>query len=110
MIAWKQLTIYVSEFDYWQHQPLHQVLLGIAHQQGITGVTVMRAISGYGKHGIFRTTNELDSSSESSALPLIITVIDNEIGITEFFSLVKHMLKGKFVTCQTIEILSTDSN
>lgn len=85
MAAWKQLTIYVSESDYWQHQPLHQVLLGIAHQQRITGVTVMRAISGYGKHGIFRTTNELEPPFESSALPLIITVIDTEINITDFF-------------------------
>ncbi|MEI2578070.1 DUF190 domain-containing protein [Scytonema sp. PRP1] len=106
MTAWKQLTIYVSESDYWQHQPLHQVLFGIARQQGLTGVTIMRAISGYGKHGISRTLNELDPSSESSALPLLITVIDSETVITEFFSLVKDMLKDKFVTCQSIEVLS----
>ncbi|WP_414530379.1 DUF190 domain-containing protein [Nodularia chucula] len=45
----------------------------------------MRAISGYGKHGIFRTMNELDPSTESSVLPLVITVIDSESAITEFF-------------------------
>ena len=66
----------------------------------------MRAMSGYGKHGVFRTTNELDPSSESSYLPLIVTVIDSESAIAEFFSLVKEMLKDKFVTCQTIEVLS----
>ena len=49
---WKQLTIYISESDSWQHQPLHQTLLGIDRKQRTTGVTVMRAISGYGKHGI----------------------------------------------------------
>ncbi|NDJ24418.1 DUF190 domain-containing protein [Nostoc sp. B(2019)] len=105
-IKWKELTIYISESDSWKHQPLHQTLLGIARQQGITGMTVMRAISGYGKHGIFRTMNELDPSIESSVLPLVITVIDSESVITEFFSLVKDMLKDKFVTCQSIEILS----
>ncbi len=57
----------------------------IARQQGISGMTVMRAISGYGKHGIFRTMNELDPSTESSVLPLVITVIDSESAITEFF-------------------------
>lgn len=31
-IKWKQLTIYISESDGWQHQPLHQTLLGIARQ------------------------------------------------------------------------------
>ena len=68
---------------------------------------MVRAISEYGKHGIFRTLNELDPYTESSALPLLVTVIDSETAITEFFSLVKHMLKDKFVTCQTIEVLST---
>ena len=106
MTFWKQLTIYISESDCWHHQPLHQALLGIARRQGLTGVTVMRAISGYGKHGVFRTTNELDPSSESSYLPLVVTVIDSESAIAEFFSLVKEMLKDKFVTCQTIEVLS----
>lgn len=105
-IKWKQLTIYISESDGWQHQPLHQTLLGIARQQGITGMTMIRAISGHGKHGIFRTMNELDPSIESSVLPLVITVIDSESAITEFFSLVKDMLKDKFVTCQNLEVLS----
>ncbi|MEA5625215.1 DUF190 domain-containing protein [Nostoc sp. UHCC 0251] len=105
-IKWKQLTIYISESDSWQHQPLHQILLGIARQQRITGMTVMRAISGYGKHGIFRTMNKLDPSIESSVLPLVITVIDTESAIAEFLSLVKDMLKDKFVTCQSIEVLS----
>ncbi|PHJ67330.1 hypothetical protein VF14_00455 [Nostoc linckia z18] len=106
MTIWKELTIYVSELDCWEHQPLHQVLLGIARKQGLTGVTVVRAISGYGKHGVFRTLNKLDPSTESSALPLLVTVIDSETAITEFFSLVKDMLKDKFVTCQSIEVLS----
>lgn len=105
MTLWKQLTIYISESDCWHHQPLHQVLLGIARRQGLTGVTVMRAISGYGKHGISRTTNQLEPSTESSYLPLVITVIDREAAITEFFFLVKEMVKDKFVTCQTIEVL-----
>ncbi len=114
MTAWKQLTIYVSESDSWQHQPLHQALLGIARKQRIIGMTVMPAISGYGKHGIFRTMNELDPSTEFCVLPLVLTVIDSEIAIAqaltcqfaEFFSLVKDMLKDKFVTCQSIEVLS----
>ena len=106
MTIWEQLTIYASEFDCWEHQPLHQVLLGMARRKGLTGVTVVRAISGYGKHGIFHTLNELDSSTELSALPLLVTVIAVSLSITEFFSLVKHMLKDKFVTCQTIKVFS----
>jgi len=106
MTTWKQLTIYVSESDSWHHQPLHQALLGIARQQGLTGVTVVRALAGFGKHGISRTLNQLDSDSESSFLPLAITVIDRETAIADFFNSVKEMLEDKFVTCQAIEVLS----
>jgi PII-like signaling protein len=45
MTTWKQLTIYISESDCWQHQPLYQALLGIARQQKLTGVTMIRAIA-----------------------------------------------------------------
>lgn len=58
-------------------------------------MTVIRAIAGYGKYSISRTTNELDPSSESPYLPLVITVIDCEAAIAEFFSLVKKIVKDK---------------
>lgn len=74
--------------------------------KGITGMTMIWAISRYGKYGIFHTMNELDPSTESSVLPLIITVTVSESAIAEFFALVKDMLKEQFVTCQSIEVLS----
>ena len=105
MNAWKQLTIHISEADRWQHQPLYQEVLGIAHQQGVAGVTVVQAIAGYGKQGVFRTTNLLDPSSESSALPLLMTVIDREENIAEFLASAQEMLEGKVIICQTVEVL-----
>lgn len=104
MTTWKQLTIYISESDYWHHQPLHQALLGIARQQKLTGVTVVRAIAGYGKHGVFRTLNDLDPASESSSLPLLVMVIDNETAIAKFHALIEEMVEDKFVTCQNLEV------
>lgn len=106
MTNWKQLTIYISESDIWYHQPLYQVIIGMAHQQGITGVTVTTAIAGYGKHGVFRTLNQIDPISESSVLPLIVTIIDQEEKITKFFNLIQESVQDKFVTCHPIEIWS----
>lgn len=106
MKNWKQLNIYLSESDVLYHQPLYQVIIGIAHQHNITGVTVTRAIAGYGQHGVFRTCNQIDPKSESSVLPLIVTIIDQEDKINDFFEFIKNNLKDKFITCQAIEVWS----
>ncbi|PZD71000.1 hypothetical protein C1752_08442 [Acaryochloris thomasi RCC1774] len=102
--TWKQLTIHTSESSHWKHQPLYQEILGMARQQELMGVTVMQAIAGYGKHGVFRTLNVLDAASESSDLPLVITVIDREDIISHFYTSLQPLLKNTFVTCQTIEV------
>ncbi|KAI9130100.1 DUF190 domain-containing protein [Acaryochloris sp. CCMEE 5410] len=102
--AWRQLTIHTSEYSLWQHQPLYQEILGMARQQDLMGVTVMQAIAGYGKHGVFRTLNVLDAASESSDLPLVITVIDREDIISNFYTSLQPLLKDAFVTCHPIEV------
>lgn len=104
MTAWKQLTIHTSESSHWKHQPLYQEILGMAHQQELMGVTVVQAIAGYGKHDVFRTLNVLDAAAESSDLPLIITVIDREDVISNFYISLQPLLKDAFVTCHAIEV------
>ena len=104
MTTWRQLTIHTSESSCWKHQPLYQEILGMARQQELMGITVMQAISGYGKHGVFRTLNVLDAASESSDLPLVITVIDQEDIISNFYALLQPLLKDAFVTCHAIEV------
>ena len=104
MTAWRQLTIHTSESSRWKHQPLYQEILGMARQQELMGVTVMKAFSGFGKHGVFRTLNVLDSASESSDLPLVITVIDREDIILSFHASLQPMLTDAFVTCQIVEV------
>jgi PII-like signaling protein len=105
MAIWKQLTIYSGETDIWYHQPLYQVIIGLAHQREITGVTVTRAIAGYGKHGVFRTLDSIDPVSESSALPIVITIIDRADRLDNFIISIREMITDKFVTYCDIQIL-----
>ena len=105
MTTWRQLNIHISESSRWKHQPLYQEILGMAHQQELMGVTITKAIAGYGKHGVFRTLNVLDTASESPDLPLIVTVIDQEDVISYFCTLLQPLLKDAFVTCHIVEVL-----
>jgi uncharacterized protein len=105
MASWKQLTIYSGETDIWYHQPLYQVIIGLARQRGITGVTVTRAIAGYGKHGVFRTLDSIDPALESSALPIAITIIDRADRLDDFITSIREIITDKFVTYYDIEVL-----
>lgn len=101
-MTWKQLTIYIGESDIWHHKPLYMALIEEARARGLAGATALRAISGFGKHSIVRTTRLLDLSSD---LPIIVTIIDREEALAEFLPLVKEMVKDGLVTLQTVEIL-----
>lgn len=101
-MTWKQLTIYIGESDIWHHQPLYMALIEQARARGLAGATASRAISGFGKHSIVRTTRLLDLSSD---LPIIVTIIDREEALAEFLPLVKEMVKDGLITLQTVEIL-----
>jgi PII-like signaling protein len=102
MTTWKQLTIYLSESDHWQHQPLYTALIEIAKQHGIAGATATRAIAGYGKHSKIHTTQLWDLASD---LPIVVTIIDQEEVITEFIPIVQAMVKDGLITLHGLEIL-----
>ncbi len=102
MTTWKQLTIYIGESDRWHNQPLHIALLETARKRGLAGVTVTRAIEGYGKHSIVHTTRLLELSSD---LPIVVTIIDREEALNNFLPVVKEMVKDGLVTMQTVEIM-----
>jgi hypothetical protein len=50
---WKQLNIYLTEGDRWQHKQLYLALVEEARKQRLTGVTVTRAIAGFVQHERF---------------------------------------------------------
>jgi PII-like signaling protein len=103
---WKQLNIYLTEGDRWQHQQLYTALVEAAHQQGLAGVTVMRAITGFGKKRKIRTTRLVDLSAD---LSVVVTIIDREEALAQFLPRIRAMVQSQFVTLQPIEVFNSDS-
>lgn len=100
---WKQLNIYLTESDCWRNQPLYMALVEAAHKQRLRGVTVMRAITGFGERRMIHTTQIFELSAD---LPVVVTIIEQEETITQFLSIVREMVESRLVTIQSIELLN----
>ncbi|AFY77083.1 MAG: DUF190 domain-containing protein [Hydrococcus sp. C42_A2020_068] len=106
MNIWKQLTIYLVESDRWHRQPLYLALIEKARERGLAGVTVTRAIAGFGTHRTIRTSRVLALSAD---LPIVVTIIDREDAIAQFLPTVRTMVKSGLISLQTVEVLHSSS-
>lgn len=100
---WQQLNIYLTEGDRYRHKQLYVALLEEARKQRMMGVTVTRAIAGFGTTRKIRTTSILALSAD---LPLVVTIVEREEAIARFMPTVREMVQAHLVTIQPIEVLS----
>lgn len=109
--SWVQLTIHLTEGDAsgtgkparYRHDQLYVAVLEAARKQGLAGVTVTRAVAGFGASRRIRTTRILALSLD---LPLVLTIIDRYEALDRFMPTLRRMLQGQLVTLQPIEVLS----
>jgi hypothetical protein len=105
MQSWKKLKIYLTETDQWHHQVLYQVIFEKARQSHLAGATVTRAIEGFGADLKLRSSNILALSDN---LPIIISIVDDEKKIRDFYQEIKEMIAGKLVILEPVEVLQYD--
>jgi PII-like signaling protein len=95
----KRLRIYISSTDKFKHSPLYEVIVYAARRYGITGVTVIKGIMGYGASSEIYS-NKLWEISEK--LPLVVEIIDESHKIDSFFESIKPYFdkvgKGHLIT------------
>nr|RNJ64858.1 MAG: DUF190 domain-containing protein [Leptolyngbya sp. IPPAS B-1204] len=104
MTDFERLTIYVGESEQWQGKPIHLALVEEARRRGLVGATVVRGVTGYGKHNQERIMF-LGIIELSSDLPMVVTVIDRTDKIEQFLPLVQDMVKGGIVIRDAINIV-----
>lgn len=86
----KKLSIYVDESDKFQGRPVYEVITEILRKKGIAGLSVFRAISGFGSDRHLHTT-KLESLSVN--LPLKIEVVDSEQNISRILPDIYHVVQ-----------------
>lgn len=95
------LRIYIGESDKHQGMPMYEWLLKAAKEQGLSGGTVFRGVSGFGAHSRIHSAKILDLSAD---LPMVVELIDNPEKINEFLKLVDDVVLQGMATIETLQI------
>uniref|UniRef100_A0A832LWN2 DUF190 domain-containing protein n=1 Tax=Caldimicrobium thiodismutans TaxID=1653476 RepID=A0A832LWN2_9BACT len=96
------LRIYVREDDRIEGKLLYKKIIEMAKAENIAGVTVFRAIMGYGPSRKIRTLSFADLSSN---LPVMLEIVDTEENIKNFLSKINGLIKHGLITLQPIIIV-----
>lgn len=96
------LRIYVREDDRIEGKLLYKKIIEMAKEENIAGVTVFRAIMGYGPSRKIRTLSFADLSSN---LPVMLEIVDTEENIKNFLSKINGLIKHGLITLQPIIIV-----
>lgn len=95
------LRLYMGESDKHGAHSLHDWIIKEAHKQGLSGATVFRGISGFGKHHHIHTANVLVLSTE---LPLVVEIIDTSEKIHAFLNHIDKEVSQGYATITQVEV------
>lgn len=96
------LRIYLGEAERYGANPLFEVLVLKAREQGLAGATVLRGPMGFGHSRKLHTAKILDLSSN---LPLILEIVDVREKIEKYLDTVRDMLDSTLVTLEKVRIV-----
>lgn len=96
------LRIYIREDDRIEGKLLYKKILELAMEREIAGVTVFRAIMGYGSSKKIRTLSFADISSN---LPILLEIVDTEEKIEKFIKEIEKIVKHGLITVQQVQIV-----
>ena len=97
----KRITVFIGEYDRYQHRSLADAILERAREEGLAGATLVRGIEGFGPSGRLKTTRLLSSSDD---LPLIIEIVDDAHRIDRFLPIVDGMVSEGLVTVEDLDM------
>ena len=95
------LRIFIGESDQHEGTPLFEWLVNKARDRGLAGATVIRGMEGFGAHSTVHTTKILRLSS---ALPVVVELVDTRARIEEFLPLVDGAIKEGMATIEDVSI------
>ena len=98
----KLLKIYLDTDDRYRGEPLWQVILKEAKNEGLSGATVYKSVSGMGIHSEIHTAQII---ALSQSLPLVIEMIDSQEKIESFLTRLDEILEEGLVTLSDVEVI-----
>jgi len=103
----KLIRIFLGESDKVSHQPLYEVIVRSARENGLAGATVLRGVEGYGADSRVIHTAKILRLSED--LPIVVEIVDTEEQIKSFLPIVEGLIEeakcGAMITLEKAEVV-----
>lgn len=99
---YKMLKIYLGESSKYKGKTLYPLIVMKLKKLGLEGVTVIRAIEGYGKSKKLHNMKILDLSSD---LPIIIEAIDTDEKINNVIPEIQKIAKDKKIVTIDVNVI-----
>jgi PII-like signaling protein len=101
------LKVYISEDSRYKGHSLQRAVVFKLKELGIAGVTVTRAIEGYGEGKTIRTSRILDLSS---SLPLIIEAVDSAEQIEKAIPYIEEIVNEGLILTTNVNVVKYGRN
>jgi PII-like signaling protein len=102
----KLLRIFISSTDKYKRQPLYEVIVFKAKENGVAGATVLKGIMGFGASGSVYSPSYWEVAEK---VPLVIEIVDEAENIEKFIEILlpifDHMNKGCMITVEKANII-----
>jgi CBS domain-containing protein len=102
----KQLTIFVTETDQYEHQSLYMAIIEMLRKQGCSGATASRGIAGFGASLLIHTANILRLSLDQ---PVMVTVVDRPERIDRVLKPLREMAPHALIVVHDVEVAQSGS-
>ena len=96
------MRIFIGEDDRWGGKPLHEAIVESLRTRDMAGVTVYRAISGYGAHRRFHKEKRLSLSRDQ---PILLSVVDEESKIRAYLPVLEEMMDEGLVVLSNVDVI-----
>lgn len=98
----KILKIYLSEQDRHEGRPLYEFIALKARESGISGVTVLNGIMGFGSHYRVHTVKIMELSHN---MPVVIEIVDSAEKISAFTDFLSGVMKKGIATIDDVCVM-----
>lgn len=102
----KLLRIFISSTDKFNHQPLYEVIVFTAKQNGLAGATVLKGVMGYGASSAVYSPSYWEITEK---VPVVVEILDESEKIEKFTEIIlplfENINKGCMITVEKANII-----
>jgi len=97
----RRIRIYIDEASKYHGKCLYHAIVLKAKELGLSGITVVRGIEGFGADSKIKTVRVLDLSCD---LPIVIDIVDNIENVDKIIPFLDEAVQEGFFTVEEISV------